>query len=64
MQRWWPICGLLLMAPSHVVAYNLIHDYSGTNFFEGWNFYGYLDNLTWGASFIAGVGLAVTALIL
>ncbi|KAN0086101.1 glycoside hydrolase family 16 protein [Tylopilus felleus] len=36
------------MAPSHVVAYNLIHDYSGTNFFEGWNFYGYLDNLTWG----------------
>jgi len=29
-------------------AYDLVRDYSGQNFFEGWDFYGYWDNLTLG----------------
>jgi len=39
---------LLLVAPTLVSAtsYNLVKDYSGDSFFDGWNFYGNFDNLT------------------
>ena len=29
-------------------AYNLVKEYSGQNFFNGWDFYGNYDNLTSG----------------
>ena len=28
------------------LGYDLVRDYSGQNFFDGWDFYGYWDNLT------------------
>ena len=28
------------------MGYNLARDYSGSNFFDGWDFYGSWDNLT------------------
>ncbi|RDX50093.1 hypothetical protein OH76DRAFT_1349667 [Lentinus brumalis] len=36
---------LFAAAPAHA-AYNLVKEYSGTNFFDGWEFYGNYDNLT------------------
>ena len=39
---------LYLLGQSH--AFDVLRDYSGQNFFEGWDFYGYWDNLTLGAS--------------
>jgi hypothetical protein len=32
-------------------AYDLVRDYSGQTFFEGWDFYGSWDNLTLGVCF-------------
>ncbi|KDQ60270.1 glycoside hydrolase family 16 protein [Jaapia argillacea MUCL 33604] len=50
------ICGLLLSALSVVSVswaqpappYELVRDYSGQTFFNGWDFFGFRDNLTWG----------------
>ncbi|TFK67584.1 hypothetical protein BDN72DRAFT_842854 [Pluteus cervinus] len=39
---------LLLLCITRVWAYEVIHDYSGSNFFNGWDFYGSWDNLTLG----------------
>lgn len=33
---------------SQVNAYNLVHEYAGLSFFDGWDFYGSWDNLTLG----------------
>lgn len=35
--------------PATTNAFDLVRDYSGTNFFQGWDFYGSWDNLTLGA---------------
>ncbi|KDQ55967.1 glycoside hydrolase family 16 protein [Jaapia argillacea MUCL 33604] len=44
-----PFLTLLLASSfSATTAYNLVRDYSGQNFFSGWNFYGNYDNLTSG----------------
>lgn len=32
------------------LAYNLLEDFSGERFFDGWDFYGNYDNLTLGKS--------------
>lgn len=40
----------LAFACSASAAYNLVREYSGSNFFEGWEFYGNYDNLTNGTS--------------
>ncbi|OBZ74680.1 putative glycosidase C21B10.07 [Grifola frondosa] len=41
------LASTLLVSPTLVLgAYNLVRDYSGTNFFSGWDFYGNYDNLT------------------
>ncbi|KZT10380.1 glycoside hydrolase family 16 protein [Laetiporus sulphureus 93-53] len=39
---------VLLSCVSSAVGYELLRDYSGENFFNGWDFYGYWDNLTLG----------------
>ncbi|KAF8137076.1 hypothetical protein EV363DRAFT_1394645 [Boletus edulis] len=44
----WSILGALLIASRHAVAYDIFRDYSGSTFFDGWDFYGSFDNLTWG----------------
>lgn len=31
-------------------AFDVLRDYSGQTFFDGWDFYGYWDNLTLGMS--------------
>ena len=36
--------GLSLASSS--MGYDLVREYSGSNFFEGWDFYGSWDNLT------------------
>lgn len=36
------------------VAYDLVQDYSGPGFFNGWDFYGAYDNLTLGEHIIPG----------
>lgn len=41
---------LLLALPLAVKSYDLVRDYSGSNFFDGWDFYGSWDNLTLGTS--------------
>jgi hypothetical protein len=46
--HWWSILGAPLIASSHVVAFDVIRDYSGSTFFDGWDFYGGWDNLTLG----------------
>jgi hypothetical protein len=61
--HWWSILGAPLIASSHVVAFDVIRDYSGSTFFDGWDFYGGWDNLTLGASLASGVYLAPTVLI-
>ena len=45
-----PLASTLFAAAPTYAAYNLLRDYSGTNFFVGWDFYGNYDNLTNGAS--------------
>lgn len=62
--HWWSILGALLIASSHAVAFDVIRDYSGSTFFDGWDFYGNLDNLTLGTSLVLGVYLASTVLII
>ena len=44
----WSLLGALLIASSQAVAYDIIRDYSGSSFFDGWDFYGSWDNLTLG----------------
>lgn len=39
---------LFFLAPHAVQALELVADYSGTSFFDKWNFYGFYDNLTSG----------------
>ena len=39
----------LTLASGASAAYNLVREYSGSSFFEGWDFYGNYDNLTNGA---------------
>ncbi|KAG6379864.1 hypothetical protein JVT61DRAFT_10424 [Boletus reticuloceps] len=63
MQRW-SILGALLIASRHAVAYDIFHDYSGSTFFDGWDFYGSFDNLTWGMSFELGTRLALTVVVI
>ncbi|KAG8216574.1 hypothetical protein J3R82DRAFT_6758 [Butyriboletus roseoflavus] len=46
------ILGALLIASSHATAYDILHDHSGSTFFDGWDFYGSWDNLTLGASLV------------
>ena len=36
-------------------AFDVLRDYSGQHFFEGWDFYGYWDNLTLGACWSVGM---------
>ena len=43
------LCASFLSLASAVVGYELIHDYSGDTFFNGWDYYGKWDNLTLGA---------------
>lgn len=38
----------LALLSSQVVAFDVLKEYSGQSFFDGWEFYGYIDNLTWG----------------
>lgn len=40
------LCFLSLLSSS--TSYNLVRDYSGTTFFDRWDFYGSWDNLTLG----------------
>jgi hypothetical protein len=47
MKRFFLLIAVLLFWPG-VTAYNLVRDYSGQNFFQGWDFYGSWDNLTLG----------------
>ena len=49
------VLGVLLLAASYVSAYDILHNYAGSNFFDGWNFYGSWDNLTLGTSMPLGV---------
>ncbi|KAG9311601.1 concanavalin A-like lectin/glucanase domain-containing protein [Chiua virens] len=44
----WSTLGVLFITTSYVTAFDLIREYAGTNFFDGWDFYGNIDNLTWG----------------
>ena len=62
--HWWSILGALLIVSSHAVAFDVIRDYSGSTFFDAWDFYGNLDNLTWGTSLPFGVYLPSTVLII
>ncbi len=41
-----PLASALFAAAPAYAAYNLVKEYSGTNFFDGWEFYGNYDNLT------------------
>lgn len=45
-------------------AFDILRDYSGQHFFEGWDFYGYWDNLTLGAWAYAYVLCSVADLAL
>lgn len=54
----WSILGAFLLASTHVVAYDTFHEYAGSTFFDGWDFYGSWDNLTLGASLALFVCLA------
>ena len=40
---------LLTSAHGASAAYNLVKEFSGSSFFDGWEFYGNYDNLTNGA---------------
>ncbi|KAF7968294.1 hypothetical protein HWV62_31039 [Athelia sp. TMB] len=53
---------LLLAAPAVVTAtsYNLVKDYSGSTFFDGWNFYNNYDNLTNGDAIFVSAANATT----
>ncbi len=44
---------LLASAHGASAAYNLVREYSGSSFFDGWEFYGNYDNLTNGAHLVA-----------
>lgn len=57
MKRW-SILGALLIAFSHVTAYDIIREHAGPTFFDGWDFYGSWDNLTLGTSLALLVRLA------
>jgi hypothetical protein len=48
---------LLLLAPLvvRVVCYKVVRDYSGDNFFSGWDFYGNFDDQTFG-TFVGEIG--------
>ncbi|RPD78311.1 hypothetical protein L226DRAFT_481036 [Lentinus tigrinus ALCF2SS1-7] len=41
-----PLASTLFATTPVFAAYNLVKEYSGTNFFDGWEFYGNYDNLT------------------
>jgi hypothetical protein len=46
--------GILFILLSRAVAYNIIREYAGSTFFDRWDFYGGLDNLTLGKSLVSG----------
>ncbi|KAI0769640.1 concanavalin A-like lectin/glucanase domain-containing protein [Trametes elegans] len=46
MRHAIPLVSALYAATPAFAAYNLIKEYSGAQFFDGWNFYGNFDNLT------------------
>ncbi|CCM04112.1 uncharacterized protein FIBRA_06272 [Fibroporia radiculosa] len=54
--------GLLVFPLTHGVlgAYNLVQEYSGQSFFEGWDFYGAYDNTTLGDVFFVTEQTATT----
>lgn len=41
-----------ITGPTSVVSYDLVRDYSGQTFFDGWDFFGSWDNLTLGTSLV------------
>lgn len=45
-QVLWTCIILLFLAPAN--GYDIVRDYSGQAFFEGWDFFGGWDNLTLG----------------
>ena len=44
-------------------VYVTVRDYSGNDFFDGWDYYGFVDNTTWGAS-VRSQSLAISNLCL
>ena len=42
------LCASMLSLATAVVGFEIIHDYSGDTFFDGWDYYGKWDNLTLG----------------
>lgn len=46
MRQAIPLVSALLAASPALGAYNLVKEYSGTNFFSGWDFYDNFDNTT------------------
>ncbi|KAI9066573.1 hypothetical protein FKP32DRAFT_355906 [Trametes sanguinea] len=46
MRHAIPLVSALFAATPALAAYNLIKEYSGTDFFQGWDYYGNFDNLT------------------
>ena len=46
MYRQWPLL-LFTLLPAYW-AYDIVQDYSGSSFFDKWDFYGNWDNLTLG----------------
>ena len=49
MWRGW-IVAVLVLAVRRAVAFDIVREYSGSTFFDRWDFYGYWDNLTLGES--------------
>ena len=43
---WLPV--VVALCVGRAVAFDLIREYAGSTFFNGWDFYGYWDNLTLG----------------
>lgn len=43
------VFALLFRTGVLAAAFDLLHDYSGSSFFTGWEFYGKWDNLTLGS---------------
>ncbi|OCH90440.1 hypothetical protein OBBRIDRAFT_793317 [Obba rivulosa] len=48
MSRFGLLCSVALIAPVVKAQYQIVKDYSGSTFFDDWNFYGNFDNLTHG----------------
>lgn len=44
----WVLCFVLAAVLGSVTSYDILRDYSGTTFFDRWDYYGNEDNLTFG----------------